>query len=349
MITRSKSLSNNFQNWNIVNRDQQDKKRTNIFNYQSAISHLKKNYLNPKSGVSFAGVNKIYNFYGKSIPIKEIKEFLSKDNSYTLHTKSFRKQYNPSFVRYKSQQFQADLIDIGNLSHANNGIKFLLTLICSFTKKAWIFPIKNKKSDVVLKAFSRLLRGIDKTPRSLLTDAGGEFTLVRKWCVKNNIKTYLPYTSFHGSYIERFNQTIKNRIYRWMDTNKTETYVNHLESLLQGYNNTVHSSIGTTPNLAWNDRSSHPKIREKLQKYYNKFNKRKPKFKIGDIVRIKLLPKSSFSKGYDIQNNQELFEIYKTLIKLPIPMFQIRSLKNPEEGVIKGNFYGHELTLASKN
>ena len=87
---------------------------------------------------------------------------------------------------------QADLIDVGNLSHENGGIKFLLTIICSFTKKAWIHPIKSKKSDVVLHAFKTLLKQIPKTPRSILMDAGGEFILVRKWCAENNIKTYLP-------------------------------------------------------------------------------------------------------------------------------------------------------------
>ena len=65
-------------------------------------------------------------------------------------------------------------------------------------------------------------------------------------------------------------------------------------------------------------------------------------------MRIKLLPKSSFLKGYDIQNNQELFEIYNILSNLPIPMYQIKSIDNPEEDVIKGQFYGHELTMASK-
>ena len=87
------------------------------------------------------------------IPIKEIRKFLSKDNSYTLHTKSFKKRYNPSFIRYKGQQMQADLIDVTNLSKRNNDIKFLLTIICSFTKKAWIFSLRNKKSEVVLKGF----------------------------------------------------------------------------------------------------------------------------------------------------------------------------------------------------
>ena len=74
-----------------------------------------------------------------------------------------------------------------------------------------------------------------------------------------------------------------------------------------------------------------------------------PKLKIGDIVRIKLLPKSSFHKGYEIQNNQELFQIHKIMTNLPVPMYQLQSMEKPEEGVIKGHFYGHELTLVSKN
>jgi hypothetical protein len=151
---------------------------------------LEKNNLNPRSGIAFSGVNRIYNFYNKIIPIHKIKEFLSKDNSYTLHSKSFRKRYNPSFIRYKGQQIQADLIDVGNLNHKNNGVKFLLTLIFSFTKKAWMAPIKNKKSDVVLIAFKKLFQSINKTPRSLLMDAGGEFvdTLKKLFkCNQNNV------------------------------------------------------------------------------------------------------------------------------------------------------------------
>ena len=99
---------------------------------------------------------------------------------------------------------------------------------------------------------------------------------------------------------------------------------------ITGIHEAVHSSIGTSPNTAWNDKSTHPRIRENLQKYYDKFTKTKLKFKLEDIVRIKLLPKSSFHKGYDVQNNQAFFEIYKILKNRPIPMYQIRSIEKSE-------------------
>ena len=75
MNTRSKSYNNNFQNWQVVLKDEKDQRNTNIFNYQSAVNHLKTNYLNPRPGVSFAGVNRIYNFYNRIIPIKKLKNF----------------------------------------------------------------------------------------------------------------------------------------------------------------------------------------------------------------------------------------------------------------------------------
>ena len=57
---------------------------------------------------------------------------------------------------------QADLIDVTNLSQKNKDIKFLLTIICSLTKNAWIFPIRNKKSDVVFKAFKAFLKTLKR-------------------------------------------------------------------------------------------------------------------------------------------------------------------------------------------
>ena len=231
MITRSNTKNKKFQHWQIV---PPRKKEINQYSYRSAINDLRKNYNNPKSAVSFSGISKIYRYYNKVLPISIIKQFLSGNNSYTLHTKSFSKQYNPSFIKYKAQQFQIDLIDVSNLSHQNNNIKFLLTVICSFTKKAWISTLKSKKSVEVLKAFKKILKEAGKTPHSILSDSGGEFSLLKKWCLNNNIKTYLPYSSFHGAIVARFNQTIKNRIYRWMDQYKTDTYLPHLQDILLG-------------------------------------------------------------------------------------------------------------------
>ena len=71
MNTRSKSSEDRFYNWQIT---PQVNDKPNSFTYRSAIDHLRKNYLNTKSGVSFGGVNRIYNFYNKLVSLKEIQK-----------------------------------------------------------------------------------------------------------------------------------------------------------------------------------------------------------------------------------------------------------------------------------
>ena len=52
-----------------------------------------------------------------------------------LFTQNHLEKNNPSFIKYKFQQLQIDIIDISSLSNHNNGNNFLLTAICYFTKK----------------------------------------------------------------------------------------------------------------------------------------------------------------------------------------------------------------------
>ena len=83
-------------------------------------------------------------------------------------------------------------------------------------------------------------------------------------------------------------------MYRWIDTNENERNIDSLESFLEGCNNSNHSSIGLHPNVAGNNKSIHQEIRENVLMYYNIFTKTKFRFRIGEILKIKLLPQSSF-------------------------------------------------------
>ena len=52
-----------------------------------------------------------------------MRKFLSKDNSYSLQTRSFEKRLNNSFAHYKGHPMQVDLINVTNLNQKKNGIK----------------------------------------------------------------------------------------------------------------------------------------------------------------------------------------------------------------------------------
>ena len=47
--------------------------------------------------------------------------------------------------------------------------------------------------------------------------------------------------------IERFNRTIKEKMFKYFSTNNTRKYIDVLDLLVDQYNNTIHSSIKMTP------------------------------------------------------------------------------------------------------
>ena len=50
-----------------------------------------------------------------------------------------------------------------------------------------------------------------------------------------------------ANYAERVIQTLKRKIYKYMYHNKTHQYIDVLQELVNGYNNSYHTSIKRTP------------------------------------------------------------------------------------------------------
>ena len=77
--------------------------------------------------------------------------------------------------------------------------------------------------------------------------------------------------------------------------------------------------------------------------YNEDFNKKDPKFKVGDNVRISKY-KNIFAKGYTPNWSEEVFVVSK--IKNTFPQPYVISDLNGEE--ITGSFYGKELQKTSQ-
>lgn len=96
-----------------------------------------------------------------------------------------------------------------------------------------------------------------------------------------------------GGIIERFNRTLKTRMWKYFTAERTNRYVDVLQDLIDSYNNTYHSSIKMKPNEV----SKHNE-HEVWNNLYGKYEKpTKPKFKVGDSVRISKTSRP-FKKGY---------------------------------------------------
>ena len=117
-------------------------------------------------------------------------------------------------------------------------------------------------------------------------------------------------------------------------------YFDLLNDILIKYNNTVQGNIKMKPtdvSLKWNQSDSYAKYNEDS-------NVAKPKFKVGDHVRISKY-KNSFSEGYTQNWSEEVFVISK--IKNTVPWKYVISDLNGEK--ITVSFYEKELQKTRKS
>ena len=105
-----------------------------------------------------------------------------------------------------------------------------------------------------------------------MTDHGKEFfnKHVNDVLKKNDIKLYTTENEEKASVVERWNRTIKTRMWKYFTANNTKNYINKLDELIERYNNTYHRSIGCTPSQA-----RQPAYYEQVFKnlYVNEFKK----------------------------------------------------------------------------
>ena len=118
--------------------------------------------------------------------------------------------------------WQADLVDMQSLALYNDGVKYLPSCIDTYSKYAWVRPFKNKSGLCVTEVFESILK--EKILRYLQTDKGTEFknTLFLDKMKEYKIKFYtLENDNIKAGQVERFNRTLKTRIYRYFTYSKS--------------------------------------------------------------------------------------------------------------------------------
>ena len=268
---------------------------------------------------------------------------MSQQDVYTLHKPS-RRRYKRSRVIVPGidAQFQADLVDLQNLSRYNKGYKYLLTCIDIFSKYAWVLPLKSKQGQELVKAFQKILF-TGRKPSKQQTDLGTEFLnrVFQTYLRDNNIDFFTVNSGLKASVVERFNRTFKNKMYKYFTAKNTLTYINVLPQLVSSYNNTYHRSIKMKPSEV--TKANETKVWDTL--YGNDVEKRvRFKFQVGDRVRISKL-KRMFEKSYLPNFTEEMFTVYKRMAR-QVPVYK---LKDDAGEILDGTFYEPELQKIIKN
>jgi transposase InsO family protein len=351
---------------------------------------LKKIYNTPSHEGSFSEPYKLRAIlkktYNKNPSIDSIKEWLAMQRSYTYHKRvNYKFPTNPVVAGKIDGQWESDLMFLPDLAKANNGFKIALVVVDVVSRYAWVEPMKTKHGDATTEAMMCILkRSSPRVPESLHTDAGKEFFNhhFKKLMTSNNIVHFLTATDSRqkAALAERFNRTLKEKIYKFLDSKgSTGRYIDILQDLVHSYNNTVHSAHQMKPadvnhateGLAlWNlykpywtdekdlERAGAQQKRKNrrqlpalnfvyrgvtdnlLNKKQNKVNALKP----GDLVRL-AGNKHPFFKEYKGNWTEELFKISRKLDRHPHVVYEVCEY---DDEPVSGIFHREELQRVRK-
>ena len=180
-----------------------------------------------------------------------------------------------------------------SLSKYNKEIKYLLCAIDLFSKYAWVISLKDKNGVSIVNAFQKILGSSNRSeakskgckPNKIWVDQGSQFyNNSFKYFLKiNNIEIYSTYNEGKSIVVE---------IFKYMTAISKNVYFDVLDDIVNKYNSTVHRTIKIkTIDVTDDFYAEHNEDFDKKD-----FNKKDPKFKVGDYVRISKY-KNIFAKG----------------------------------------------------
>ena len=239
------------------------------------------------------------------------------------------------------------------LAKYNDGVRYLFCSIDSLSKYACVRSLNNRRGKSVIEAFRSIFQERGK-PDLVNSDKGSEF---RDGGVQRFLRGgggggigcyFSVYPDIKASIVERFQRTLKQRLYRYMTHHNTFRYIDDLQNIVQDYNHSYHRSIGMTParvnesneDLVWSRL-----YRKSIGRYPN-FSKKYDvrKFKVGDSVRLSRL-KGKFEKGYTPSWTDEIFVVSQHIPRKPFSVYKIKDLLGEE---LEGTFYAAELESFNK-
>ena len=155
---------------------------------------------------------------------------------------------------------------------------------------------------------------------------------------RENIKLYSTENEEKSSVAERFNRTIKQMMWKMFSANNNTIYIDKIGELLKNYNSSWHRSVQMSP-IAASDIKNSNQVFANL--YSDEIYKqvKKPKFRIGDKVRISKYKRKLFDKGFTPNWTEESFVIDDILSTKPVT-YRVVDLQGE---AVTGSFYEQEL------
>jgi hypothetical protein len=333
-------------------------------------------YTDPQNPAAFAGYYNIIRelkSQNKVFDKEKIKQWIQSLDPYTLHHRVIKKFNGNKIISTGIDDlWHIDLIDMQQHAKLNNNNKYILTCIDVFSKFAWAIPIKSKSASAVYAAFQTIFtsekkiksvkQNVEKKftnyriPSRIQCDRGSEFlnAIIGSFFQRNSIHLYQTFSDKKACVVERFNRTLKEKMWRYFTfkkykTNQIYKYIDVLPALVYSYNHSYHRTIRMKPCEVNLENESEVWLRMygfKESCLRSKSQIMKLKFHVNDFVKIQRY-KKTFEKGFTPTWTRETFRVCLVLLNNP-PLYKIEAI----DGKVIGSYNENDLqkvTLEEKD
>ena len=242
--------------------------------------HCNNFHCNEKDLIQIFKDNKI-NFYGLQ---SLIQEYVYKCPVCTQNTKTVHREEPVKAISVEgpNQRYEFDLTYLNDDLESAYGVKYILSVIDVFSRKAMIYKHNSKTSENILKDIIEfcIYNGF---PKEFVSDNGPEFknSKMNDFCIREGIRYIhgVPYNPHAQGTIERFHYTIKKYLAKeYINNNYKKLNFEEVRiKVIKFYNNKKHRIIGMSPNESSKitDLDEIKKINAIKEKLFDKINKKR--------------------------------------------------------------------------
>ena len=262
--------------------------------------YLRNLYRNLKKGGSYQSADKLFHTVQKegkfNLSRHQIQKFLSSEDTHTLN-KEVRGKFRTNNIEVTPtvQIFEFDLADLSKYTSHNDGFRYLCGGIESFSRKLFVRPLKTKSGREIVAALQDIFTKTSEKPRTIRSDRGSEFTnaTVSAFLKEQQIGQTFTSNLSQAAFIERCWKSIKKRMTKYMQDKRTLRYIDVLDDLVEGYNNTYHTAIGMTPNEAYSSTNKMKVEYNQLLERSRRMKKKKTKSPVEENRNIAMKEESN--------------------------------------------------------
>jgi transposase InsO family protein len=299
---------------------------------------LERHYYNLNYPESFTTKTALERRFKGEIEKNDVDEWTQAQKTITEYAPA-RKNFlrRPTVAHKRDSVWAADTAFFISLAKYNRGYKYLVIIVDVLSKFVRAVPLKTKKPAELLQGMKKIFK--TAKPSIFYVDMGTEFSShFSKYLKENNIQLWRAHNETKSSVAERYIQTYKLRVYRYMHYNNTKKWIDVYEKILNNMNNSYNYAIKMKPVDCV---SLEQQRRAFINLYGTKigFTPKEDGLEDGQQVKISNL-RIPFRKAF-LRNFSEL--PYTLIQKYPKENQTVYTLKANDGEIIKGKFYRKEF------